>query len=149
LASLSFYDLDLQVNFVKFIILRIMVDEEDNLSVVVPGWRKKIVAVIGALGVALGAFGAHALEGVLEENGNVDIWKTAVFYHLIHALVLLVITFSMKKFNHLSWICFVGGILFFSGSLYLLALYQLSCLGPITPLGGLLLICGWLFLFRS
>jgi uncharacterized membrane protein YgdD (TMEM256/DUF423 family) len=146
LAYFSFYDLDLQLIMVRFVDVS---DEENTLSVVALQWRKKIVVGIGALGVALGAFGAHALKAVLEGNGNIDIWKTAVFYHLIHALVLLVITFSLKKFNHLSWFCFVGGILFFSGSLYLLALYQLSYLGPVTPLGGLMLICGWLFLIRS
>lgn len=146
MAYLSFYNLALQVNVVRFVNVA---HEENRLSVVAPQWRKKVVVVIGALGVALGAFGAHALKGTLEETGSIDIWKTAVFYHLIHALVLLVITFSLKKFNHPSWFCFVGGILFFSGSLYLLALYQLSYLGPVTPLGGLMLICGWLFLLRS
>ena len=146
MAYFSFYDLDLQLIMVRFVDVS---DEENTLSVVALQWRKKIVVGIGALGVALGAFGAHALKAVLEGNGNIDIWKTAVFYHLIHALVLFVITFSLKKFNHLSWFCFVGGILFFSGSLYLLALYQLSYLGPVTPLGGLMLICGWLFLIRS
>ena len=88
-------------------------------------------------------------EETLLANGNMDIWKTAVFYHLIHASVLLVITFSLKNFNKLSWFCFVAGIVFFSGSLYLLSLYQLSYLGPVTPLGGALLIGGWLSLWRS
>ena len=126
-----------------------MVNTENDLLVVVPGMRKKIVVVIGALGVALGAFGAHALKGQLEASGNLDVWKTAVFYHLIHAVVLLVITFSLNNFNKLSWFCFVIGITFFSGSLYLLALYQLTYLGPVTPVGGLFLIGGWLSLFRS
>ena len=107
-----------------------MVDTDNNLLVGASEWRKKIVVIIGGLGVALGAFGAHALKETLQVNGNMDIWKTAVFYHLIHASVLLVITFSLKNFNKLSWFCFVAGIVFFSGSLYLLSLYQLSYLGP-------------------
>ena len=126
-----------------------MVDTDNNLLVGASEWRKKIVVIIGGLGVALGAFGAHALKETLQVNGNMDIWKTAVFYHLIHASVLLVITFSLKNFNKLSWFCFVAGIVFFSGSLYLLSLYQLSYLGPVTPLGGVLLIGGWLSLWRS
>lgn len=126
-----------------------MVNRENDSLIIASRWREKIVVIIGALGVLLGAFGAHALKGTLEGNGNLDVWKTAVFYHLIHAVVLLVITFSLKAFNKLSWFCFVVGIICFSGSLYLLALYQLSFLGPVTPLGGAFLIVGWLSLLRS
>jgi uncharacterized membrane protein YgdD (TMEM256/DUF423 family) len=127
-----------------------MVNRENDLLIVASGWRKKIVVVIGALGVVLGAFGAHILNGTLEANGTLDVWKTAVFYHLIHAVVLLVITFSLKEFNKYSWVCFVTGIILFSGSLYLLALYQFSyLLGPVTPFGGALLIGGWISLLRS
>ncbi len=126
-----------------------MVNRENNSLRIASDWIEKVVIFIGAFGVILGAFGAHALKVTLEENGNLEVWKTAVFYHLIHAVVLLVITFSLKSFNKLSWFCFVIGIILFSGSLYLLALYQLSFLGPITPLGGALLIGGWLFLLRS
>tara|TARA_B110001454_G_C12494426_1_gene339949 strand:- start:180 stop:563 length:384 start_codon:yes stop_codon:yes gene_type:complete len=127
-----------------------MVNRENDLLTVAPVWRKKIVVVIGALGVVLGAFGAHVLNGTLEANGTLDVWKTAVFYHLIHAVVLLVITFSLKEFNKYSWVCFVTGIILFSGSLYLLALYQFSyLLGPVTPFGGALLIGGWISLLRS
>ena len=78
-------------------------DEENTLSVVALQWRKKIVVGIGALGVALGAFGAHSLKAVLEGNGNIDIWKTAVFYHLIHALVLLVITLYPTLYMVCAW----------------------------------------------
>ena len=120
-----------------------MVNRENDSLIIASRWREKIVVIIGALGVLLGAFGAHALKGTLEGNGNLDVWKTAVFYHL------LVITFSLKAFNKLSWFCFVVGIICFSGSLYLLALYQLSFLGPVTPLGGAFLIVGWLSLLRS
>ena len=127
-----------------------MVNRENDFLTVASGWRKKIVIVIGALGVVLGAFGAHILNGTLEANGTLDVWKTAVFYHLIHAVVLLVITFSLKEFNKYSWVCFVTGIILFSGSLYLLALYQFSyLLGPVTPFGGALLIGGWISLLRS
>ena len=67
------------MNVVRFVNVA---HEENRLSVVAPQWRKKVVVVIGALGVALGAFGAHALKGTLEENGSIDIWKTAVFYQI-------------------------------------------------------------------
>ena len=127
-----------------------MVNRENDFLTVASGWRKKIVVVIGALGVVLGALGEHILNGTLEANGTLDVWKTAVFYHLIHAVVLLVITFSLKEFNKYSWVCFVTGIILFSGSLYLLALYQFSyLLGPVTPFGGALLIGGWISLLRS
>jgi uncharacterized membrane protein YgdD (TMEM256/DUF423 family) len=126
-----------------------MVNRENNSLKIASGWMEKVVVIIGAFGVILGAFGAHALKVNLEVTGNLDVWKTAVFYHLIHAVVLLVVTFSLKNFNKLSWFCFVTGIILFSGSLYLLALYQLAFLGPVTPLGGVLLIGGWLSLLRA
>jgi uncharacterized membrane protein YgdD (TMEM256/DUF423 family) len=103
----------------------------------------RIAALFGASGVALGAFGAHGLKAVLAANQTLDVWHTASLYHLLHAVVLLWATA-----RHLAFRLFACGILIFSGSLYLLAVSGLKWLGAITPLGGLLLIAGWLSLLR-
>ena len=72
------------------------------------------------LGVALGAFGAHGLEEVLEKNSRVETWATAVLYHLVHGIALLVLgLFRIPPRG--AWICFASGILIFSGSLYVLS----------------------------
>jgi uncharacterized membrane protein YgdD (TMEM256/DUF423 family) len=100
----------------------------------------------GFLGIALGAFGAHALRGVLEANQTRDIWNTAVLYHLVHAPALLWVAtaepFPVSYFKG-AVLCWGSGILLFSGSLYALALTKISWLGAITPIGGLLLMAGW------
>jgi uncharacterized membrane protein YgdD (TMEM256/DUF423 family) len=105
----------------------------------------RIAAITGLLAVGLGAFGAHGLEPILEKNGTADVWKTASLYHLVHAVVLLILAFHSKPFVW-SFRCFAVGILIFSGSLYVLALSNLKWLGAITPLGGLALIVGWFLL---
>lgn len=104
-------------------------------------------AILGAVGVALGAFGAHALKAQLVESGTMETWKTAVFYHLVHAVAALSAGFCVKLPNKLmlrAAACWTGGILLFSGSLYGLALGGPRWLGPITPLGGLFFIVGWI-----
>jgi uncharacterized membrane protein YgdD (TMEM256/DUF423 family) len=98
--------------------------------------------VTGGLAVLLGAFGAHTLKSLLEAHHAREIWNTAVLYHLLHAVALL------RSADHLpasrgSFLCWAIGILIFSGSLYLLALTGITWLGAITPVGGLLLIAGW------
>lgn len=98
------------------------------------------------LGVALGAFGAHGLEDLLQENKRVETWDTAVLYHLIHGVGLLFV--GLFRFPPRgAWICFTLGILIFSGSLYALSLTNITKLGMITPVGGLALLGGWLALF--
>jgi len=97
------------------------------------------------LAVGLGAFGAHALKGTLQANATTDVWKTAVLYHLVHALVLLVLATLPATIRVTSGL-FLGGIILFSGSLYLLALTNIRWLGAITPLGGLCFLAGWLAL---
>ena len=99
-------------------------------------------AATGFLAIALGAFGAHALRGVLEANQTRDLWNTAVLYHLVHASVLLWAA-AAESFLHGAILCWVLGILLFSGSLYALSLTKISVLGAITPVGGLLLMAGW------
>lgn len=105
----------------------------------------RLAAFLGLLGVALGAFGAHGLRAMLAETGRVEEWKTAVFYHLVHAVLLTALSLR-DEVSKLIWILFAAGIVIFSGSLYLLALTNLRWLGAITPLGGLALLAGWLLL---
>jgi uncharacterized membrane protein YgdD (TMEM256/DUF423 family) len=105
----------------------------------------RISAVVGFLGVALGAFGAHALKAHLASLNMGDVWEKAVFYHLVHAVVLLYLA-GRPTFPRLPWCFFLVGIILFSGSLYLLAYTGIRWLGAITPLGGLSLLAGWLTL---
>jgi uncharacterized membrane protein YgdD (TMEM256/DUF423 family) len=105
----------------------------------------RISALIGFLGVALGAFGAHLLKAHLAALNTADIWEKAVFYQLIHAVVMLFLA-SRPTFPILSWTCFLIGVIIFSGSLYILAYTGVKWLGAITPIGGLALLAGWLIL---
>ena len=107
-------------------------------------------AFAGALGVVLGAFGAHALRGNIEPR-LIETFQTAVQYQLIHALALLLVSLTMGWLGQsssfeISAYAFMAGIVLFSGSLYGLVLTEMSWLGPVTPLGGLCLITGWLAL---
>jgi len=107
-------------------------------------------AVFALVGVMLGAFGAHALNEKLTASEMIDVWKTAVAYQMWHALALLFLGVLGPAIRiHASTICFALGILLFSGSLYWLSLGGPRWLGPITPLGGLLLIGGWGTLIAS
>ena len=108
----------------------------------------RLAAALCFLAVALGAFGAHALKGTLEANQTTEVWKTAVLYHFIHALALLMLA-ALPVVHRAAAGLFVAGILIFSGSLYLLALTNVKWLGAITPLGGLCLLAGWAWLVIS
>jgi uncharacterized membrane protein YgdD (TMEM256/DUF423 family) len=103
-------------------------------------WR--IAAATGFLAVALGAFGAHGLSATLEAHGTAEIWGTAAFYHLVHAVVLLMLA-SRGPFRAGVWLCFFAGVVIFSGTLYVLAATNTRWLGAITPLGGVALLAGW------
>lgn len=98
-------------------------------------------ALFALLGVGLGAFGAHALDGLLAANQSTATWRTASFYHLCHAIAMLLPISSRGKVKP-AWF-FAAGIVLFSGSLYLLAIMGWSWLGPITPLGGISFMLGW------
>jgi uncharacterized membrane protein YgdD (TMEM256/DUF423 family) len=105
-------------------------------------------ALAGAAGVALGAFGAHALKGRLAPE-MLALWQTAVHYHLWHALGLLavgIVAIQMPASNTLKWAgwLMVAGLMLFSGSLYALALSGTRWLGAITPFGGAAWIAAWL-----
>lgn len=108
----------------------------------------RLSALCGFLGVALGAFGAHALEAFLVAGERLGTWETAVLYHLVHSVVLLVLA-SARKWRSGAWHFFFSGVAIFSGSLYLLCLTGLGWLGAVTPVGGLALILGWLSLLRG
>lgn len=113
--------------------------------------RKLLIAgaLLAAAGVALGAFGAHALKTVLEPR-MLAAWQTAVDYHLVHALAAVAIALAAPRWHGMSLVAagwlLLGGVLLFSGSLYLLAFTGLRWLGAITPLGGVAFIAGWLLL---
>ena len=99
----------------------------------------KLAGVLGFLGVALGAFGAHLLKARLSAD-LLAIWQTAVLYHLLHAVALLALALYGKASGtdiRVGAAAFCLGILLFSGSLYALALSGIRVLGAITPLGGL------------
>lgn len=103
-------------------------------------------ALYGLLGVALGAFGAHALKQKLTPE-LLGVWRTAVEYQFWHALALLAVAQLLRSQPapalNLAGACFALGVLVFSGSLYALCLSGLRVLGAVTPLGGLLLLAGW------
>ena len=118
-----------------------------------PGRRSTVFASgAGFTAVVLGAFGAHALRPSLESNGHLPTWQTAVHYHLLHSVVLLGIALYLHRETlpstahrlGIASTLFTAGIILFSGSLYLLALGGPRWLGPVTPLGGLCLLAGWL-----
>lgn len=102
----------------------------------------RIAAAAGFLAVALGAFGAHGLKTLLEQNGTAAVWDKAVLYHFIHAVMLFLLA-RMEKFPRVAWWSFLAGIVFFSGSLYGLAVTNIHWLGAVTPLGGVSFLVGW------
>jgi uncharacterized membrane protein YgdD (TMEM256/DUF423 family) len=105
-----------------------------------------LVGIAGASAVLLGAFGAHALRGVLDASG-VELWRTAVNYHVWHALALaLAAGFGRGRSGRIAIAAFAIGIVLFSGSLYALALGAPRWVGIITPFGGLAFVAGWLAL---
>ena len=114
-------------------------------------------SLLGGLGVAAGAFGAHGLKAHFEANGQGANWETAVRYGLFHALVLLVVavasaipaTAVCRRRLRASGACFLSGTLIFSGLLAILALTGLRILGAVVPIGGVLLIAGWIWLFAA
>jgi hypothetical protein len=115
----------------------------------------KWAAALGAIAVCFGALGAHTLEKMLSAKSLAS-WETAVRYQLIHAVVILIIALNdrlvSEKNAHRILNLFILGVLLFSGSIYLLSTQSISglhvsLLGPITPIGGLLMIAGWIMLF--
>ena len=113
----------------------------------------RLIAISGALSVMFGAFGAHGLEDRLSAS-YLDTFNTAVRYQFLHTLALLGIIClpdHLVKLRTLHWVAisFAAGVLLFSGSLYLLVLFDIPSLGMITPIGGTSLILGWVLLLLS
>ena len=114
-------------------------------------------SILGGIGVAAGAFGAHGLKAHFEANGQAPNWETAVRYGLFHALVLLVVAIASalpatavcRRRLWISGACFLSGTLIFSGLLAILAFTGLKILGAVVPIGGVLLIAGWGWLFAA
>ena len=115
-------------------------------------------SLLGALAVALGAFGAHGLKRIVDAE-SVATFQTGVQYQVYHTFALLAAAILYERFPN-KWIkwagtCFIIGIVLFSGSLYLLTLLKaadrvgLRGVGIITPIGGMFFIAGWLFLFAG
>lgn len=106
--------------------------------------------LLAALGVAIGAFGAHGLRNVVAPDMLAN-YETGARYHLIHALAIFAAAFVASRFpdsalaGAAAWL-FVAGIVFFSGSLYVMALTGMRWLGAITPIGGVAFIAGWMCL---
>lgn len=117
--------------------------------------RKLIIlgALLGGLSVAIGAFGAHAFKALLIANGRAETFELAVRYQFYHALALLIVASLAEKLDEgkLSWstLFITGGTLVFSGSLYTLSLSGITIWGAVTPVGGVLLLLGWLFLLLA
>jgi uncharacterized membrane protein YgdD (TMEM256/DUF423 family) len=109
-------------------------------------------AILLALGVILGAFGAHGLRDRLASMGTAEIYQKAVFYHFVHALGVLIVgilpktgTFPESGADAVCILLLIG-IIVFSGSLYLLAVTGRTMLGAITPIGGVAFIAAWVLL---
>lgn len=112
--------------------------------------KKTIIAgaVFAGLAVLLGAFGAHALKDVLGRYAST--WETGVQYQMFHVVGILIIGLLMEKQTSrlYNWaaILFSVGIVFFSGSLYVLSISKVTVLGAITPIGGVCFVVGWFLL---
>lgn len=115
-----------------------------------------ISSILGASGVILGAFGAHALKSILSESQLLS-YETGILYHLLHSIVILIIGIlyhitKNKRFITAGYIM-IAGVLLFSFSIYLLSLKdyfgipELKVLGPVTPIGGTLIIISWILIF--
>jgi len=108
-------------------------------------------AILLALAVVIGAFGAHALEGRLDAYSK-GVYETGVMYHFFHALGLLAVSLLPRigalPASRAAWVCglLLAGVILFSGSLYMLALSGVRMLGAVTPFGGIAFIAAWVLL---
>ena len=112
-------------------------------------------AIHGFLAVAFGAFGAHALKNILDDY-SAGIWDTGVQYQMFHAVALLIIGILMSpkllgsvKQLKAATIFINLGVVFFTGSLFVLAITGIKVLGAITPIGGVLFLTGWVLIIVS
>jgi len=112
-----------------------------------------IASALRAVAVMLGAFGAHSFKSILEANGTLETFNTAVKYHFFHTLAMILVALLMDKYAskllEYSAISMLAGIVLFSGSLYILALSGVTKWGAVAPFGGLAFIIGWIMLFAG
>jgi len=103
--------------------------------------------LFGFLAVALGAFGAHALEGKISES-SIATWEKAVHYQMFHAVNILIVGFALIRFESSALLfagwAFVIGVLLFSGSLYMYSTTGIRMMAMITPFGGVIFLLGWI-----
>ena len=118
---------------------------------------KLLGAIFGMMAVIIGAFGAHGLEGKIDAD-SIQTFETGVKYQMYHALILLILGFNLKtdaRFIKAIFYLFSVGIIFFSVSIYFLAtnslttFFDFKTIGFITPIGGSLLILGWILLITG
>ena len=115
----------------------------------------QLAALLGGLTVAIGAFGAHGLRAMLEASGRFDTFETAVRYQFYHTLAMLAVGVLAVARPELrgplgtTALLWLGGIFFFSGSLYTLCFTGITKMGAVAPIGGLLLIIGWVRLLLA
>jgi uncharacterized membrane protein YgdD (TMEM256/DUF423 family) len=114
----------------------------------------QLAALFGGLGVAIGAFGAHALHDMLVKAGRFDTFETAVRYQFYHTLamvavgVLWTVRPELRTLGTIGWL-WTGGIVVFCGSLYALCFTGVTKLGAVAPIGGLLFVAGWVSLLLA
>ncbi len=110
----------------------------------------QIIGLMGAVAVAAGAFGAHGLKEKVSAE-RLMVWATAARYLMWHTLALFALVLSQDELQRWRWVmrAWLAGSLIFSGSLFLLVITDQSWLGAITPAGGLLMVTGWILLFRQ
>lgn len=113
----------------------------------------QVGSLFGAVGVMVGAFGAHALKPMLMANGRFETFETGVRYQFYHAIALVLIGILSKHISNktltYSGYCILAGVLIFSGALYTICFTGLNVFGAVAPIGGTLLAIGWLLLFWS
>jgi len=112
-------------------------------------------SIFAGLGVAIGAFGAHKLKDFLVETERLDTFEKGVMYQFYHSFALLIVgilimqtQFNSKYLNYAGF-SFIAGIIIFSGSLYILCLTETPRWGVVTPIGGVCMIAGWVFVCMS
>jgi uncharacterized membrane protein YgdD (TMEM256/DUF423 family) len=110
-----------------------------------------VAALFGAIGVMIGAFGAHAFKDMLVESGHLDTFNTAIEYHFYHTLAALIAPILLNNSTHsgkakTASFLFLLGIVLFSGSLYLISFTEITYVGFLTPIGGVSFILGWIIL---
>lgn len=104
-----------------------------------------IAAIMGFLGVALGAIGGHIIKSLVSPD-MLEIYKIGINYHLIHTVVILSIALSSKEILYKSLPIFLIGIILFSFSLYLYSLTGIRFFSFITPFGGISFLIGWIYI---